>query len=329
MTKEFDLIARHFSRPLSHTLLGIGDDAALISPTAGNELAVSTDTLVSGVHFFNDADPEKLGHKALAVNLSDMAAMGADARWATLAIALPADDDAWLTQFSRGFFRLAREYALDLIGGDTTRGPLCITVQIIGHLPAGTALRRDGALPGHDIWVSGRLGEAALGVAHLQNKIRLDTASAAVCLRRLHTPQPRIALGRALCGTASAAIDISDGLLADLGHIASRSNVAAEIMFELVPGPADCAGIDPNSVRDAVFAGGDDYELCFCADPAHRVSIEALAQRMQLPLTRIGRVTSGSGVRVVAADGHPLEFMRRGFDHFEPVPSSSPAPDSR
>lgn len=317
MTKEFDLIARHFDRPLSHTLLGCGDDAALFSATAGRQLVVSTDMLVSGVHFFADADPEKLGHKTLAVNLSDMAAMGAEARWATLAIALPAADDAWLAQFSRGFFRLALEYAVDLVGGDTTRGPLCFAVQMIGEVPAGAALRRDGAQLGDDIWISGTLGQAALGLAHLQNRIQLDRDDLAICLRRLHTPQPRIALGRALRGIASAAVDISDGLLADLGHIATRSKLGAEIELSRLPRPAAASVVDANIALQATLAGGDDYELSFCAPVAQRESVAAISQRLQLPLTRVGRMTEGSGVRVIDAAGYELRLPRHGFDHFE------------
>lgn len=318
MTTEFDIIARHFTRPTSHTLLGIGDDAALIKATPGCELVVSTDMLVSGVHFFAHADPDKLGHKTLAVNLSDMAAMGAEPRWAMLAVALPAIDESWINHFSRGFFRLALEYAVDLIGGDTTRGPLCLALQIIGEVPSGMTLRRDGAQAGDDVWVSGKLGEAALGLAHLQGKIELDARGAEICLRRLHTPQPRVALGRALRGVASAAIDISDGLLADLEHIATRSGVGAEVEIGLLPRPDVMSEIAENELRQAVLAGGDDYELCFCAPAARQQTIAAIAQQLQLPLTKIGRIVVGDGVRAIDDNGREFQGSVRGFDHFEP-----------
>lgn len=317
MTQEFDLIARHFTRPLSHTRLGVGDDAALISVTSGCELVVSTDMLVEGVHFFAAADADKLGHKTLAVNLSDMAAMGAEPRWATLAIALPHADDIWLAEFSRGFFRLALEYAVDLIGGDTTRGPLCLTVHMLGEVPTGTALRRDGARPRDDVWVSGTLGEAALALEHLRGNIILDPNVAKDFLRHLHTPQPRVALGHALRGIASAAIDISDGLLADLAHVATRSGVAAEIEIDRVPFPAGISEITQAVLNQAVLAGGDDYELCFTAPAAKRQAIETIAHRQQLSLTKIGRIIAGQGVRAIDRFGQELNLNRRGFDHFE------------
>lgn len=318
MTTEFELIRRYFQRPLSHTLLGGGDDAALIRPAPGNDLAVSVDMLVENVHFLAGTDPEKLGHKALAVNLSDLAAMGAEARWATLAISLPEANEQWLDGFSRGFFRLALEYAVDLIGGDTTRGPLCIAVQVLGEAPSNAALRRDGARPHDDVWISGTLGEAALGLAHLQNKIRLERDCAAIFLRRLHTPQPRIALGRALRGIASAAIDISDGLLADLGHIAAASGVGAELMVNQLL-PKRLPGVDYAIALNAVLAGGDDYELCFCALPQQRDAIGMIAQKLQLPLTRVGRIVAGEGVSAIDNEGRILDVGKRGFDHFQPT----------
>lgn len=318
MTTEFELIRRYFQRPLSHTLLGGGDDAALIRPAPGNDLAVSVDMLVENVHFLAGTDPEKLGHKALAVNLSDLAAMGAEARWATLAISLPEANEQWLDGFSRGFFRLALEYAVDLIGGDTTRGPLCIAVQVLGEAPSNAALRRDGARPHDDVWISGTLGEAALGLAHLQNKIQLERDCAAIFLRRLHTPQPRIALGRALRGIASAAIDISDGLLADLGHIAAASGVGAELMVNQLL-PKRLPGVDYAIALNAVLAGGDDYELCFCALPQQRDAIGMIAQKLQLPLTRVGRIVAGEGVSAIDNEGRILDVGKRGFDHFQPT----------
>src|SRR3989338_7312950 len=237
---EFDLIRRYFTRATPGAMLGVGDDAALLQVSAGNVLAVSTDMLVSGTHFLPDADPFLLGHKILAVNLSDLAAMGAAPRWAMLAIALPPKDDGgadevWLAQFSAGFFALAQQHGVELVGGDTTRGSLNLCVSIFGEVPAQQALRRSGAQAGDDIWVSGCLGDAALALAHLQGRIALSGAELAACLLALHRPQPRVALGLSLRGIASSAIDISDGLLADLGHILEASQLGAEIRFDALP----------------------------------------------------------------------------------------------
>ena len=230
---EFDLIRRYFTRATPSALLGVGDDAALLQASAGNVLAVSCDMLVSGTHFFADADPYLLGHKTLAVNLSDMAAMGAAPRWATLAIALPGADEAWLNKFSAGFFALAPTWR-GLIGGDTTRGPLNVRNDN-GEVPAAQALRRSGAQIGDEIWVSGSLGDAALALAHLQGLVALSDAEFAACALRLHQPQPRVSLGLALRGIASSAIDISDGLLADLGHILEASQAGARLDFAALP----------------------------------------------------------------------------------------------
>lgn len=310
---EFDLIRRHFNRPAPNALLGIGDDAALFQVSAGNVSAISTDMLVSGTHFFPDADPFLLGHKTLAVNLSDLAAMGAVPRWATLAIALPQADDVWLERFSAGFFALAQQHGVDLIGGDTTRGPLNLCVSIIGEVPPQLALRRDGAREGDDIWVSGELGDAALGLAHLQGKVALPQAELATCLTALHAPVPRIALGLALRGIARSAIDISDGLLADLGHILVRSQVAARIVFDDLP--------LSKTLRDSgqsklALSGGDDYELCFTAAVENRVNIEHIAAELQLPLTRIGTIVAGTGCVVHDVNGHTINIEGNGYDHF-------------
>jgi thiamine-monophosphate kinase len=232
---EFDLIRRYFTRAAPSALLGVGDDAALLQVSAANVLAVSTDMLVSGTHFLSDADPFMLGHKTLAVNLSDMAAMGATPRWAMLAIALPKADEAWLERFSAGFFALADQYGVELVGGDTTRGPLNLCVTIFGEVPAQQALRRSGAQTGDEVWVSGTLGDAALALAHLKNHVVLTADELAACAPALHQPQPRVALGVALRGIANSAIDISDGLLGDLGHILDASQVAAEIDLALLP----------------------------------------------------------------------------------------------
>jgi thiamine-monophosphate kinase len=263
-----------------------------------------------------------LGHKVLAVNLSDLAAMGAAPRWATLALSLPSADADWLEKFSRGFFALADQYAVELVGGDTTRGPLNLSVTIMGEVPAGAALRRDGAQAGDDIWVSGALGEAALALAHLQERIVLPQEIFAACSARLHQPQPRIALGLALRGIARSAIDISDGLLADLGHILERSRVAAEIEFDALPMPLFLRSLcisnsgDEKIVQRCVLAGGDDYELCFTAPVARRAEIEQTSAALALPLTRIGKIVQGCGCTVYAADGSAMQIKEPGYDHF-------------
>ena len=232
---EFDLIKRHFTRATPGALLGVGDDAALMQVSIGQVLAVSSDMLVSGTHFFADADPYMLGHKTLAVNISDLAAMGATPRWATLAISLPEADEAWLARFSAGFFALAQQHGVELVGGDTTRGPLNLCVTIFGEVPQQLALRRSGAQAGDEVWVSGRLGDAALALAHMQGRLTLSDDEFAACAPALHQPQPRVALGLALRGIANSAIDLSDGLLSDLGHILEASGLAATLDFSRLP----------------------------------------------------------------------------------------------
>jgi thiamine-monophosphate kinase len=316
---EFDLIKRYFTRLTPSATLGVGDDAALLRTTAGMELVVSADMLVSGTHFLPDADPFLLGHKTLAVNLSDLAAMGAVPRWAILALSLPSADEKWLERFSAGFFALAGEHGVELVGGDTTRGPLNLCVTIMGEVPEGKALRRSGAQVGDDIWVSGKLGEAALGLAHLQGKIALPENVRTNCLASLHQPQPRIALGLALRGVANSAIDISDGLLADLGHILECSNVAAEIRYDRLPMSslfASCGDDMLELAQRCVLAGGDDYELCFTAPAARRDQIEMLGGALRLPLTRIGKIVSGRGCKVRAEDGSVITRKEIGYDHF-------------
>lgn len=300
MISEFELIRRYFDRPARHAALGIGDDAALLSPSAGAELAVSTDLLIEGRHFRADADARKLGHKSLAVNLSDLAAMGAAPRWATLALALPAADERWLEAFAGGFFALAERHEVDLIGGDTTRGPLTICVTIFGEVPRGLALRRDGAAIGDDIWVSGALGGAALGLAQPAN---------AAAAKLLDEPEPRVELGERLRGIASAAIDVSDGFAQDLGHILERSRVGALVEYERLPR-------FPGASQEQVLSGGDDYELLFTARADRRPDIEGLSRELGVPLTRVGAACKGEApVRIVGNDGRPIA-AGRGFDHF-------------
>jgi thiamine-monophosphate kinase len=307
---EFEIIARFFTRRTSHTVLGVGDDGALIAPTTGQELVISTDLLVEGTHFLADADPEALGWKTLAVNISDLAAMGAQPRWALLAAVLPAPTADWIDAFARGFFACADSHDIDLIGGDTTRGPRAFCVTIFGEVPAGKALRRDGAKAGDSIWISGRPGRAARGLAHLQGRTRLAEPELSDCLTALHRPQPRVALGLALRGIASAAIDVSDGLLADLGHILEQSKRAARLQIPNLP----AAGLE----RDCLLAGGDDYELLFTAAPGSDKDIAALADKLGLPLTRIGEIIAGPPGDLVLRDdgGSVIAPARRGYDHF-------------
>ncbi len=316
-TPEFDVIARHFTRPAANAVLGVGDDCALVDVTNGMDLAVSVDTMVSGTHFFPDVDPENLGHKALAVNLSDMAAMGAMPYWTMLALTLPSVDHDWLGAFAKGFFDLAEEFGVTLIGGDTTRGPLTLTVTIMGEVPAGAALRRSGAKVGNDIWVSGCIGDAALAVAHRHGRLALEEADYREAVMRLYEPTPRVALGQALRGLATSAIDVSDGLLADLGHICRLSGVGAIVELASIPLSAIAArhiGSEPG--RNAIIAGGDDYELCFTAHPNSRESIQDLTKMLGVPLARIGQVKRGKGVSLLGAEGRPVKIDGRGFDHF-------------
>ena len=292
--------------------MGIGDDCALLRPDAGLELALTTDMLVEGRHFLPDAEPRSLGHKALAVNLSDLAAMGAAPRWALLAIALPAADTAWLEPFAAGLFALAERYGVELVGGDTTRAPLrVITITAIGEVPAGVALFRAGARPGDDIWVSGELGGAALGLA------RPQIAAAAA---RLHRPEPRVELGERLRGLAHAAIDVSDGLTSDLGHILERSQVGALVHYAQLPRSSAFSTIrDQELVKNCVLSGGDDYELAFTAALERRMEIAALSAELGLPLTRIGTIQAGESRLVVLDErNQPMDY-RRGFDHFPPA----------
>ncbi len=316
MPSEFDLIRQYFTRPTPSAILGVGDDAALLQVTPGMELAVSVDMLVAGRHFGEADGPGTVGHKSLAVNLSDMAAMGATPRWVTLAIALPGVDEKWLRGFAGGFFGLAGKFGVELVGGDTTRGPLNICVQIMGEVPPGKALRRDGAKVGDEIWISGTLGNAAIALAHYQRRIELEHREAAAMLPFLHLPQPRVAAGIALRGIASAAIDISDGLLADLGHILEQSGVGAEIHFEHLPlHEVARRHIRLEAAQNCVLAGGDDYELCFTAPALRHEAIRALAQELNLPLTCIGRITSGAALKVLK-EGLEMTVGATGFDHF-------------
>lgn len=314
---EFDLIARHFTRATPGAVLGVGDDCALLAPTPGMQLAVSSDMLLEGRHFSPQDSPAGLGHKSLAVNLSDLAAMGATPRWATLAIALPEENDAWLTAFARGFFRMADQHGIELVGGDTTRGTLTISITVMGEVPPGQALRRDGAQVGDDIWVSGVIGSAALALAYRQGRLFMEQIDAAKVLPALYLPMPRIELGIALRGLASSAIDISDGLLGDLGHILERSHVGATLEFAALPTlPVTQAYLHEAVARDCVLAGGDDYELCFTAPADKRNAVLAAAASAGVAVTRIGHIHAGPDLTVIDANGQPLPVDKTGYDHF-------------
>lgn len=319
---EFELIAQHFTRPTRHTNLGIGDDAALISVAEGMELAVSTDMLVSGTHFFADADPYQLGWKSLAVNVSDMAAMGATPSWATLAIVLPQQDDTWLNQFSQGFFACANQFNIDLIGGDTTgtkqKENLTISIQIMGVVPKGQALKRSGAKAGDDIWVSGPLGKAAAALQHLLGNQVIHSEVLNEHLDALHLPQPRIELGKALRNIANSCVDISDGLLADLQHMLKASNVGAEIELKAIPTSKFIAEqLHDSTFQRYVLAGGDDYELCFTApeNEAHRIL--GLKHQLNSSLTKIGKITTEPGLIVFDAQQQTLTLKSLGYNHFQ------------
>ena len=319
---EFELIERFFTRPprAPSVRLAVGDDAALLAPTPGCEIVVSVDMLVSGRHFLGDADPQKLGHKTLAVNLSDMAAMGATPKWALLAGALPANDAQWLGAFARGFFALADAHGVDLVGGDTTRGPLTLCVTITGEVPAGRALLRSGAHVGDDVYLSGEVGDAALALAAMNGRLPLDAQALNAARERLETPTPRIALGQALRGVATAALDISDGLAGDLTHILERSGVGATVHLAAIPRSAALSRLLDGPHRrlaiECLLAGGDDYELCFTAPPSAAGRVAAIAASEKLPLTRVGTITRGSGLVVCDEQGIALPELPRAYDHF-------------
>jgi len=312
MPSEFDLIRRHFTRPPQHTDLAVGDDAALLRPRAGMQLAVS------GTHFFADTDPEDLGWKTLAVNVSDLAAMGAEPRWAFLALALPAADDPWIAAFARGLFACADAFGVDLAGGDTTRGPLNLSVTIVGEVPAGQAITRTGARAGNELWISGQPGLAALGLAALHGEVALDAAGRARCVDALQRPQPRVELGLQLRGIATAMLDVSDGLLGDLAHILEASAVGA--IGDAAALPLDAlraTGANAAIARHCLLSGGDDYELLFAAPASARPALTELSTSLGLPLHRIGQITGQAGVCLLREpDGTLAPAGASGYDHF-------------
>lgn len=316
---EFELIARYFARqPIrrADVALGIGDDCALLRPPPGLELAITTDLLVAGVHFQSDADPAALGHKALAVNLSDLAAMGAEPAWFTLNLALPEADPAWLERFSAGMFELARHQEIVLVGGDTSRGPLVIGIQACGFVPEGQALRRGGARPGDRIFVTGELGDAALALEQRLGRLSLPAQDAAALGERLDRPVPRVAAGLALRGIASSAIDISDGLAADLGHVLEASGVGARVMLEHVPVSTVYRRHLAVAGWELALARGDDYELCFTVPPMQLERMRAMRERLGCPVTEIGEIVPGQTLEFIAAGGQRWVPRRPGHDHF-------------
>lgn len=320
MMSEFDLIARYFTRPVRHSALtlGVGDDCALLQPRADHELAISTDMLVEGRHFFSDADANALGHKALAVNLSDLAAMGAEPLAFTLALALPSIDENWLSAFSKGLFALADQHNIVLIGGDTTKGPLTMSITVFGDIPTGQALRRSQAKVGDDIWVSGTLGDARLALSAMQGKLALETHTFNQAAVHLHRPIPRIALGMALRDVAHAAIDISDGLLGDLQHVLKQSNVGATLQADDLPIGAILKSTQSTTVcHEFALNGGDDYELCFTAPTTKREAVHHAANIANTVVARIGQITAAREINILNTAGEALAISSNSYDHFK------------
>ncbi|HYM26562.1 MAG TPA: thiamine-phosphate kinase [Steroidobacteraceae bacterium] len=316
---EFALIDRYFracGATRGDVRLGVGDDAALLAPMAGQELVAATDTLVAGVHYPEPADPASLGHRALAVNLSDLAAMGARPAWALLALTLPRAEPAWLAQFAAGLGELARAHDVALVGGDTTRGPLCVTVTLLGHVPGGSALRRAGAAPGDVLFVSGTPGDAAAGLALEQGRLAAAPEASAYLRERFLRPQPRLALGERLRGYASACIDVSDGLLADAGKLAAASGAGVELDWQALPLSESLrAALGAERGRELALTGGDDYELCFAVHPDRVARLAEALPPQRWGYTRIGTLRAAPGA-VVQREGTVMEFSHSGYEHF-------------
>ena len=313
---EFDLIAKYFARPVRHAVLGGGDDCALLQPTPGMQWAVSTDALVEGRHFLSTVPPDALGHKSLAVNLSDLAACGAKPVAFTLSLTLPRVDEVFLAGFAQGLYALADAHGIELVGGDTTAGPLNIGITVMGEVPPGQALRRGGAHAGDDLWVSGRLGDARLALEAFRGQVMLRGEAFEDVRRAMERPQPRVVLALALRGIASAAIDLSDGLVGDLGHVLRASAVGATLRLADIPHGPHVAACNEAQRRTCLLAGGDDYELLFAAPAAAREQVRDAGARTGVPVTRIGTLDAASGLRVVDANGAPVALTERAFDHF-------------
>jgi thiamine-monophosphate kinase len=317
---EFYLIRRFFARQAvtrGDVVLGVGDDGALLNPCRDQQLVVTADMLLAGVHFRIDADPEAVGHKALAVNLSDLAAMGARPAWVTLSLALPEPDETWLAAFSRGFLALAEEFGVQLVGGDTTRGPLTICVQAHGFVPQGQALLRQGARAGDAIVVTGAPGEAGMALAVAAGRATVPESVRADLERRLDRPTPRVSEGLALRGLASAAIDVSDGLAQDLGHILDRNGVGGCLFLDKLPrSPALAACGDELEVLTAQLSGGDDYELCFTVPESRLPRLRRIVSGWSCVCTEIGVIEAAPGLRCRRPDGSLGSVARQGYDHF-------------
>ena len=314
---EFDLIAKYFTRTVTRAALGVGDDCALFSTSPGMQLAVSSDMLVEGRHFLPTVAPERLGHKALAVNLSDLAACGAKPLAFTLALAMPRVDERFLEGFARGLLALADAHECELIGGDTTRGPLNLCITVFGEVPLGTALLRSGAQPDDDLYVSGSLGDARLALEAFRGTVALDGDAFERVRNAMERPQPRVALGLALRGVATSAIDVSDGLLGDLAHVLRRSKVGAELLADALPRSAVLRTQPEALQRTCTLAGGDDYELIFTAPPQRAALVAAAAEAAQVGVTRIGRIEAEAGLRLIDRDGRALADDYGSFDHFK------------
>lgn len=314
---EFDLIAKYFTRSVKRAALGVGDDCALFATSPGMQLAVSSDMLVEGRHFLSTVAPERLGHKALAVNLSDLAACGARPIGFTLALAMPRVDERFLDGFARGLLALADEHECELIGGDTTQGPLNLCITVFGEVPAGQALLRSGARSGDDLYVSGTLGDARAALEVFRGGLAIDGAALESLRRAMEQPQPRVALGQALRGVATSAIDVSDGLLGDLGHILHRSQLGATLEVDVLPRSAVLRTLPAALQREFTLAGGDDYELVFSAPPSRAADVTRAASASGVVVTRIGRLDAEPGLRLVDANGAAVANGFGSFDHFK------------
>jgi thiamine-monophosphate kinase len=314
---EFELIERYFTRPARKAVLGVGDDCALLAPAPGMQLCVSSDMLVEGRHFLSTVPAQRLGHKALAVNLSDLAACGAEPLAFTLALALPRADESFLAGFAQGLYALAERHGIELVGGDTTAGPLNICITVFGQVPAGRALLRSGARAGDELWVSGTLGDARAALECFRGTLAVDARAFERLRHAMELPEPRVALGRRLRGIARSAIDLSDGLLGDLGHVLQRSGVGARLQFDALPRSAVLAALPLALQQECLLRGGDDYELLFSAAPAQHQAVLAAAREAGVPVTPIGHVESGAALVVVDAAGQPLQTATGGFDHFK------------
>jgi thiamine-monophosphate kinase len=314
---EFDLIAKFFTRTVTRAALGVGDDCALFTTSPGMQLAVSSDMLVEGRHFLPTVAPERLGHKTLAVNLSDLAACGAKPVAFTLALALPRVDERFLDGFARGLLALADAHECELIGGDTTQGPLNLCITVFGEVPVGQALLRSGAQAGDDLYVSGTLGDARLALEVFRGRLALDGAAFEAVRFAMEQPQPRVSLGLALRGVATSAIDVSDGLLGDLAHVLRRSKVGAELQVDALPRSDVLRALPEALQRECTLAGGDDYELVFTAPPRHAERVAAAAQAAQVQVTRIGSVSAAPGLRLTDRAGAAVPNTFGSFDHFK------------